>query len=420
MSSSNYALALRGKKVLLGISGSIAAFKAHDIVRELRDAGAEVRVALTENARRFVAPLTLETLSGQRVIESLWGEGETVGTHHIDHARWADFFLLAPATANLIGKISHGIADDFITTEVLARTAGTPLWIAPAMNPQMAANPAVRENIAKLKSWGALFLGPVAGETSCGEIGEGRMLEPADMVREMASWRDPRALSGKKLLLTMGPTLSRLDPVRVLTNRSSGKMGAALAWAAHARGLDVTIVTGPTEQRLPSGARVVRVETAQEMSAAVQQAWTHSDYFIGAAAVLDFEFTGTSATKLKKDVSLPETLAIRTTPDILVWVCAHKSAQQRVLGFAAETDQHLSHAYEKLLKKGCDAIFMNDVSRADRGFEADTNAGVLIRQNSEKTFSLMSKSELALALIEAEFSSAGKGEAWKSSAPSPN
>jgi len=422
MSSNNFSITLKGKKILLGISGSIAAFKALDIIRGLRDAGAEVRVALTENAKRFVTPLTLETLSGQRVIDSLWGEGETVGTHHIDHARWADLVLIAPATANLIGKLAHGIADDFLTTEVLAVTAGTPVWIAPAMNPQMAAHPAVRENIAKLRGWGIKFLGPVAGETSCGEIGEGRMMEPSEIVWQLASNQSIKAASSKKWIITMGPTLSRLDPVRYLTNRSSGKMGAALAWAAHARGMEVTVIAGPTQQSLPAGIETVFVQTADQMLTEVQARWAKADFFIGAAAVLDFEFSEVSAQKLKKGATLRETLAVRATPDILAWVCANKRVDQRVLGFAAETDQHLSHAYEKLLKKGCDAIFMNDVSRSDRGFESDTNAGVLVSKDSERPFELMNKTDLAQALVDLELAAANqaKGQAWKSSAASPS
>jgi phosphopantothenoylcysteine decarboxylase/phosphopantothenate--cysteine ligase len=365
---------LAGKKVLLGITGSIAAFKACDVVRFLRACGASVRVVLTQGAENFVTKTTLETLSGNPVLSGFWEISENAnsqGTHHIDTARWADLILVAPASAHFIGKMANGLADDLLSTELLAFQG--PVAIAPAMNPAMYSHPAVQDNIQKLVSRGVRILGPSRGVTSCGEEGLGRMIEPETIVEEVSrSFSHPPLR--RKVVITLGPTRSALDPVRYITNRSSGLMGAALCWAASQEGYDVTAICGPTEAPLPGDIRTIRVQTASEMYRASLEEWNTAQVFIASAAVLDWEFPQASSVKLKKEQGAPQ-LRLERTPDILAEVCRLKKPDQYVLGFAAETDHHISNGIDKLQRKGCDAIFVNDVSANDSGFEVATNAG---------------------------------------------
>jgi phosphopantothenoylcysteine decarboxylase/phosphopantothenate--cysteine ligase len=367
----NLAPALKGRRVLLCISGSIAAYKCCELVRALRECGAEVRVALTESAEKFVTRVTLETLSGQPVYHSLW-EGGT-GTHHIEAARWAELALVAPATANTIAKLALGLADDLVTTELLAYRG--PQLLAPAMNPSMFSHPAVQANLETLRARGWKILGPAAGATACGEEGLGRMLEPEELLMEAArALRAPS--SGRRALITLGPTRSSLDPVRYLTNRSSGLMGAALAWAAAERGYDVTAICGPTEAPLPPGIKVMRVSTAAQMASAAQAAFAESSLFISAAAVLDWEVANPSAAKLKKLEGAPAPkLELERSPDVLATLAAKKGSGQFILGFAAETENAVENARGKLSAKNCDAVFANDVSKEGQGFEVSRNAG---------------------------------------------
>ncbi|MGE0616287.1 MAG: bifunctional phosphopantothenoylcysteine decarboxylase/phosphopantothenate--cysteine ligase CoaBC [Bacteriovoracia bacterium] len=395
-----------GKRILLGVSGSIAAFKAVDLVRGLKDCGAEVKVVLTASAEKFVTTTTLETLSGEKVLRGFWqADGELAGdgTHHIATARWADLILVAPASANTIARLAHGMADDLLATEVLASRA--PLFLAPAMNPAMFEHVAVQANLRTLRERGAEILGPAAGDMACGETGTGRMLEPDAVLAEMAVRSARLATRGgprPRLLVTLGPTRSYLDPVRFLTNRSSGKMGVALAWQAALHGMDVEAVSGPVSSELsfPPGASVTWVTTTSEMADAVRERFPSADVFISTAAVLDWEFDGASPTKIKKTgkdgVPAPH---LRATPDILAEVAQRKRPHQFVLGFAAETDRHLENAKLKLAAKGCDAIFVNDVSRAGAGFESDANEGWWLSRVEVEKISSMPKARVAEKLV---------------------
>lgn len=363
-----------GQRILLGISGSIAAFKSCDIIRLLRQAGAEVRVVPTKNALHFVTKTTLETLSGNAVHDDLWNQR---GTHHIDAARWATHALIAPATANTIAKMAHGLADDLLSTEILAFEG--PLFVAPAMNPAMFSNLAMQDNLKLLSSRGVKLLGPTSGLTSCGEEGLGRMLEPEELLVSMAI---PRSLSGKRILLTLGPTRSALDPVRFVSNRSSGLMGAHLCWEAVRRGYEVTVVSGPCEVTLPPGVLQYRVETAKEMFSICENQWPRHDVFISAAAVLDWDVANPATQKLKKlatnNATSAPSLLWSENPDILATLCKSKTPHQKVWGFAAETESVTENGTEKFLRKGCDALFANDVSKRDGGFEAENNSGYWI------------------------------------------
>lgn len=385
---------LAGKRVLLGITGSIAAFKACDIVRHLKACGAEVRCVLTDSASRFVTPLTLETLSGEPVFTSLWNDG-TQGTHHIDAARWADLALIAPATANTIAKLAQGMADDLLSTELLAFQG--PVLIAPAMNPAMYAHPAVQANVALLKTRGVVFVGPAQGVTSCGEEGEGRMFEPEQIVEHVArAFYAPS--NGKKCLVTLGPTRSALDPVRYLTNRSSGLMGAAIAWAARRAGFEVNVVAGPSDALLPADVTVTRVQTSHEMLAEASRLFPGCDVFVSAAAVLDWEVQAMSDQKLKKEDGPPQ-IAFERSPDILGTLAAGKRPDQFVLGFAAETRNAVSEGVQKRLRKNCNALFANDVSLSSQGFESRMNGGWWIGPTETFEITVRPKTELATLLI---------------------
>lgn len=385
---------LGGKKILLCVTGSIAAFKACDIVRYLRGCGAEVRVVLTDSAQKFVTKVTLETLSGQPVFTSLWSDGGQ-GTHHIDAARWADLALVAPATANSIAKLALGLADDLMSTELLAFTG--PVLVAPAMNPAMFAHPAVQANVRTLESRGVRLLGPCSGVTSCGEEGLGRMIEPDAIVEQVAQSFYAKA-SGKRVLITLGPTRSALDPVRYITNRSSGLMGASLAWAAAARGHKVTAICGPTDAALPSDAHVIRVNTAEEMATAALSHWPSCNTFLSAAAVLDWDVKNPQPQKMKKQAGAP-TIELKQNIDILASVAKQKRPEQFVLGFAAETERPIEHAQAKLRAKGCDAIFANDVSKPGQGFESDMNAGWWISTSQTIEIAHGSKPQIAAEIL---------------------
>lgn len=385
---------LAGKKILLCVTGSIAAFKACDIIRYLRECGAVVRVVLTDSAQKFVTKVTMETLSGQTAFTSLWNDGAQ-GTHHIDAARWADLALVAPASANSIAKLALGLADDLMSTELLAFTG--PVLVAPAMNPAMYAHPAVQANLRALESRGVRLLGPCSGITSCGEEGLGRMIEPEAIVEQVAQSFYAKA-TGKHVLITLGPTRSAIDPVRYLTNRSSGLMGAALAWAAVARGHKVTAICGPMEAALPSAAQVIRVTTAQEMAEAALSRWAQCDIFLSAAAVLDWDIKSPQPQKMKKQAGAPA-LELKANVDILATISKQKRADQFVLGFAAETEKPIEHALEKLKAKGCDAIFANDVSKPHLGFESQLNAGWWITTSESAELEQGTKPALAAKLL---------------------
>lgn len=407
----NLRFSLNGKKILLGVTGSIAAFKACDIIRFLRDCGAEVRVCLTHGAENFVTETTLETLSGAPVFKNFWGSSGA-GTYHIDSARWGDLLLIAPATAHMIGKLAQGLADDFLSTEALAFLG--PVLVAPAMNPAMYTHPAVQENVQKLRGRGTVILGPADGITSCGEVGLGRMLEPEEIVQAVA-----RQFYGPSrhatALITLGPTQSALDPVRYLTNYSSGVMGASLAWAMAEAGYSITAVCGPVAVALPLGTKRIQVKTAQEMQAAVAQEWPQCQLFMSTAAVLDWDVKNPSSQKLKKGAT--ETpkggkppLEFQENPDILAWVGEHKTKDQFALGFAAETENLIPHALEKMKKKQCDALFVNDVSQPGQGFQSPLNGGWLLNRGREEAleFKPCEKTELARKIRDTAFATVKK------------
>lgn len=383
------------KRILLGVSGGIAAYKAAELVRLFRKQGAEVRVVMTQAATRFVAPLTFQALSGQAVRGDLFDAESEHAMDHISLARWADVMVIAPATANLIAKLSHGLADDLLTTLYLAATC--PVYIAPAMNQAMWRKPVTQENIAALRRHGVQLIGPAQGEQACGENGFGRMAEPSDIYAALFAKPAAHSLQGLKILISAGPTREPLDPVRYLTNRSSGKMGYALAEAAARAGAEVTLVSGPTQLPPPAQADYVGVETAAEMHAAVLgRAETH-DVYIGAAAVADYTPAEIQPEKIKKQGDR-STLVLRKTSDILAEVAA-LPGRPFTVGFAAETTDLEAYALDKLTRKNLDMIAANWVGRTQGGFDSEQNALEVFWHGGKHTFAMTSKRQLAEQLL---------------------
>jgi len=368
---------LQNIKVLLGITGGIAAYKTPDVVRKLRLLGADVKVVLTNSAKSFVSPLSLQAVSGNTVSDDLLDPAAEAAMGHIELARWADVLLVAPATANFLAKLTHGLADDLLTTLCLATQA--PIFVAPAMNQQMWQAAATQDNLQTLKARGVGFFGPAQGEQACGEVGPGRMVEPvelADMlVNELANQptkaNEQPLLAGKRITITAGPTREHLDPVRYITNHSSGKMGFALAKAATAMGAEVTLVSGPVNLPPPTVKQVHNVVTAEEMQRAVMQNIDQCDIFIACAAVADYRPTESVDHKIKKS-NIELTLTFVRNPDILASVAAIENGPF-TLGFAAETQDVSRYAKDKLQRKKLDMIAANDVSQQDIGFNSDNN-----------------------------------------------
>jgi phosphopantothenoylcysteine decarboxylase / phosphopantothenate---cysteine ligase len=390
---------LAGKQVLLGVSGGIAAYKAPDVVRRLREQGAEVRVVLTSSAARFVTPLTFQAVSGNLVRSGLWDEAAEASMGHIELARWADLVLVAPATAGFLARLAAGIADDLLTTLCLATAA--PVAVAPAMNRLMWANPATRDNVSLLAARGVLLFGPGSGDQACGETGEGRMLEPHEIVAALAASVAPRVddsgpLAGRKIVITAGPTREALDPVRYLTNRSSGKMGYAVAAAAARAGAEAVLISGPVDLPVPAAVRVVRVETAAAMRTAVQAELPGAAVFISAAAVADYRPAHPAPQKMKKHAG-EMTLELLRNPDILAEVAA-ASPRPFVVGFAAETENVEANAQLKLEAKSLDMIAANKVG-ADCGFDREDNSLLVLWPGGREDFGCGSKAELAQRLL---------------------
>jgi phosphopantothenoylcysteine decarboxylase/phosphopantothenate--cysteine ligase len=383
------------KRILLGVSGGIAAYKAAELVRLLRKEGAEVRVAMTRGAAQFVTPLTFQALSGNPVHTDLLDAESESAMDHISLARWADLIVIAPATANLIAKLSHGLADDLLTTLYLAATC--PVYLAPAMNQAMWAKPATQENVALLKRHGVRLIGPVQGGQACGETGFGRMSEPQDICAALPAGPADRTLQGRKVLISAGPTREPLDPVRYLTNRSSGKMGYALAEAARDAGASVILVSGPTQLPPPGQVDLVQVETAAEMYEAVIARAGAADIYIGAAAVADYTPAETQPEKIKKQGDRIN-LILRKTRDILAEVAA---LDQRpfTVGFAAETADLEAYALDKLARKNLDMIAANWVGQAEGGFDSEQNALEVFWQGGRKSFAMTGKKCLADRLV---------------------
>ena len=386
-------MALTGKRILLGLSGGIAAYKAAELARLLVRAGADVRVAMTEAATRFITPLTMQALSGQPVWTDLWDARVPDGMGHIELSRDRDLMVVAPASADFLAKVANGQADDLLSTLCAARRC--PLLVAPAMNVEMWQNAAAQRNIARLREDGVRFAGPAAGEQACGEVGLGRMAEPAQILAEIEAMLGPRPLQGRRVLVSAGPTHEPIDPVRVITNLSSGKMGYAVARAAQEAGAQVTLVSGPVSLATPPGVARVDVRTAQEMLEAVKHAAAASDVFISVAAVADYRAKHPSARKLKKANGAGVTLELEENPDILATIAGMKNAPFCV-GFAAESEDLARNAREKRSRKKIPLIAANLARDALGG---DENAIRLYDERGEHDLGQGSKLELARRLV---------------------
>ncbi len=392
-------LTLEGRRIVLGIGAGIAAYKAPQLVRRLTERGAAVRVVLSSSAAQFVTPLSLQAVSGLPVSTDLLDPAAEAAMGHIELARWADLILIAPATANLLARLRGGMADDLLTTLVLASRAT--VAVAPAMNQQMWAHPATLDNVNALADRGVRVLGPAAGQQACGDEGPGRMLEPdqlADCAEHLCYGSEPR-LRGLRVVISAGPTFEDLDPVRFLGNRSSGKMGFALAGAAVAHGAEVTLVAGPVALSTPAGVNRVDVRSAEQMHNAVHEAAASGcDLYIGAAAVADFKPSAYALNKLKKSGDEGMTLALAQNPDILASVAALENGPFTV-GFAAETEALEQHARSKLERKKVHMLAANRVGRPGCGFDADSNALTVYDANGETTLEQQSKVSLAHRLL---------------------
>ena len=386
---------LQGQRVLLGVSGGIAAYKAADLVRRLREAGAEVRVVMTEGARHFVGATTFQALSGHPVRDSLWDAAAEAAMGHIELARWATRILIAPASADLLSRLAAGAADDLLTTLCLASDA--PVAVAPAMNRVMWANPATAANLATLRARGVAVHGPAEGDQACGEVGAGRMLEPTELVAALAAAVLPQRLAGRRIVVSAGPTYEDLDPVRFIGNRSSGRMGFAVAAAAVAMGAQVELVAGPVALATPAGVHRVDVRSAAQMREAVLAALP-ADAYIGAAAVADYAPAAAQPHKLKKTAG-ELSIALVRTPDILAEVAAHARRPRCVVGFAAETQDLEKYARGKLEAKNLDLIAANDVGRPGRGFDSERNALVVLSRDGRTEIPEAGKAQVAAALL---------------------
>lgn len=384
------------KKVILGVSGGIAAYKAAELVRGLMAAGAEVRVVMTRGGQAFVTPLTFQALSGNPVHTDLLDPEAEQGMGHIQLARWADIVLVAPASANTLARLAHGEATDLLSTLCLATEA--PISVAPAMNMQMWLDAATQANIRILSERRIDIFGPAEGEQACGEVGPGRMLEPDELVDRLSGLFESGVLAGKQVLITAGPTREAIDPVRYISNHSSGKMGYAIAQAAIEAGARVTLVSGPSQLPTPSMVERVDVESAQQMRDAVLPRAAETDIFIATAAVADYRVEQVSSSKIKKD-SDKLTMNLTKNPDILAEVSGLNEARPFCVGFAAETDKVTEHARQKLQNKALDMIAANQVGEG-LGFHAEENALQVIWAEGERELPLMSKNKLARELIQ--------------------
>lgn len=385
-----------GKRILLGVTGSIAAYKAADLVRRLQDNGAQVRVMMTQGACQFITPLTLQTLSGFPVALNLLDADEESTMGHIALARWADWILVAPASADTLSRLVHGRADDVLTATILASEA--PVAIAPAMNNKMWSHPATLDNLNSLKQRGAVILGPASGDQACGETGEGRLLEPLEIIAELGRYLVPAALQNKTVVITAGPTYEPIDPVRFIGNRSSGKMGFALAQAAVEAGAAVTLIAGPVNLATPAGVTRINVNTAAEMYAESLQAAAGAALFIGCAAVADYRVAQPSQQKMKKTGDDHLHLQLVANPDIIADIAAMPARPEMVVGFAAETETLNSYAQQKLQAKKLDMIAANSVADG-QVFGSDSNALQVFWPGGEKALPAASKSQLARDLM---------------------
>ena len=387
---------LTNKRIVLGVSGSIAAYKAPDIVRRLQDLGADVRVIVTDGGREFVSERSLQTISKNKVHNNLWDKEAELSMGHIEIAKWADVVIIAPASANTIAKLCHGRADDLLSTVILATEAK--IMIAPAMNQQMFAASAMKDNLGLLKARGIDIINPGFGDQACGDIGEGRLAEPIDIASEAAELFTSSLLSGKKVLITLGGTREAIDPVRFISNHSSGKMGMALAHACIQAGAKTTLIVGSISIELEKRAEIIQVISAEEMYQEVMEQIDNQDLFISCAAVADFRPKKVSKNKIKKD-NPSMTIELIRNRDILASVCQLKK-KPICIGFAAETENHIINANNKLIKKQCDAIILNDISQTEIGLNADENEVHLITKNRTKKIEKNTKQIVAEKIID--------------------
>lgn len=393
---------LTGKTVVLGISGSIAAYKIAYLASALKKLHADVEVIMTENATQFITPVTFESLTGNKCLVDTFDRNFKFSVEHVALAKRADIFMLAPATANVIAKVAHGLADDMLTTTFLA--CKCPKYISPAMNTQMFENPITQDNLKICQSYGMHVIQPACGYLACGDTGAGKMPEPEELldhiIHEIAY---PKNLTGKKILVTAGPTREALDPVRFLTNHSTGKMGYAIARVAAARGAEVTLVTGPTEIKKPGFVKVVPIESAREMYEAVTAVSEEQDAIIKAAAVADYRPDHVSDEKIKKKDGDELSISVERTDDILAYLGSHKKPGQFLCGFSMETEHMLENSRKKLEKKNLDMIVANNLKVAGAGFGTDTNIVTLITKAGERQLEKMSKEQVADKLLDAIF-----------------
>lgn len=390
---------LAGKAVLLIIGGGIAAYKAHELVRLLKTRGAHVRIILTRAAEEFVTPLSLSGLSGEKVHTALFNLTDEVEMGHIQLSRAADLLVVAPATADLMAKMANGLADDLASTALLATDKR--ILLAPAMNVRMWRHPATLRNVETLKTDGVTLVGPADGEMACGEFGPGRMVEPGEILAAIIAMMEPKQqpLAGRKVVITAGPTREPIDPVRFISNHSSGKQGYAIARAAVELGAETVLVSGPVSIPIPPGAQMMPVETAQEMLAACEGEMP-ADIAIFTAAVADWRVADQAPEKLKKSGGRPPVLTLAENPDILATISRHSPRPEIVVGFAAETESVTEHAAQKLMKKGCDLILANDVSEGSGVFGGDRNKVHLVSASGVESWPEMSKDEVAKRLME--------------------
>jgi phosphopantothenoylcysteine decarboxylase/phosphopantothenate--cysteine ligase len=386
-------MTLKGKRILLGMTGGVAAYKAAELTRLLVKAGCDVRVAMTEAATRFITPVTMQALSGQTVWTDLWDPRVADNMGHIELSRDRDVILVAPASADFMAKVAQGLADDLLSTLVVARRC--PLMLAPAMNVEMWQNPATQRNARTLRADGVLLSGPASGGQACGEMGMGRMTEPSEVVADLGFFFQPKSLAGRRVVVTAGPTEEPIDPVRVITNSSSGKMGYAVARAAQEAGAQVTLVSGPVALETPAGVERVNVRTAQQMFDSVKATVKGSDIFISVAAVADWKVKNSSKQKLKKVNGSAPHLEFEENPDILAWVAAQKNAPFCV-GFAAESENVGANARQKRAKKGVPLIAAN---RAQDALGADDNALTLYDERGKHPLGRGPKLDQARKLV---------------------
>ena len=391
---------LKGKKIVLGVTGGIAVYKAVDLVSRLRKQGCEVRVVMTEHAQQFVTPLTFKEISGNQVAVSMWSSNQEFNVEHIALANWADAFVVAPATANIIAKMAYGLADDLLSTTLLAAQA--PIVVCPAMNTGMYENAATQENIAKLKSRGVTVMPPAVGKLACGTSGAGRLPEPQEIVEFLNAFFAKREgdLRGLKVLVTAAGTREPIDPVRFVGNRSSGKMGYAVAQMAAERGAEVLLISGPSALSIPANVKAIKVETTNEMLEACLESYDKVDIVIKAAAVADYRPRDVAEQKIKKKTDDALTVVMDKNPDILKTLGA-KKAHQVLVGFAAETQNLLENARDKVVKKNLDMIVANDVTAAGAGFNADTNIVKFLFANGEvRSLEQMPKVDVANCILD--------------------